>query len=93
VIGILELREKHATWGPDKISRVLVRTLGTNAPSKSTVARVLQRAGRIRRRRPRVRLWTVEGRPYVEVVRYDPAAIRAWALQRTAHGQGRQAEE
>jgi transposase InsO family protein len=67
VVGILELREQHATWGPDKISRVLARTLGDDAPSKSTVARVLQRVGRIKRRRPRVRLWSVEGRPYVEV--------------------------
>ena len=31
--------------------------------------------------------------PGRRLVRYDPAAIRAWALQRAAHGQGRQAEE
>jgi putative transposase len=67
VVSILELREHHATWGPDKIARVLARTLGEDAPSKSTVARVLLRVGKTRRRRPRVRLWSVEGRPYVEV--------------------------
>jgi putative transposase len=31
------------------------------------VARVLQRLGRTRRQRPRVRIWTVDGRPRVEV--------------------------
>jgi transposase InsO family protein len=67
VIGILELRDRHQTWGPDKISRVLRRTLGEEAPSKSTVARVLSRLGKLRRRRPRVRVWSVEGRPRVEV--------------------------
>ena len=33
-------------------------TLGDDAPSKSTVARVLQRLGKIRRRRPPVRVWS-----------------------------------
>jgi transposase InsO family protein len=66
VVGILELRDRHSTWGPDKISRVLERTMGEDAPSKSTVARILQRLGRTRRRRPRVRIWTVDGRPRVE---------------------------
>jgi putative transposase len=67
VIRILELRDQHNTWGPDKISRVLRRTLGEEAPSKSTVARILRRLGKLRRRRPRVRVWSVEGRPHVEV--------------------------
>jgi transposase InsO family protein len=67
VVRILELREHHSTWGPDKIARVLRRTHGEDAPSKSTVARVLNRLGRLRRPRPRVRLWTVDGRPRVDV--------------------------
>ena len=67
VVSILELRGRHPSWGPQKISRVLVRTLHEDAPSKSTVARVLFRLGKIKRRRPPVRLWTVEGRPRVEV--------------------------
>lgn len=67
VVSILELKERHSTWGPDKLSGVLARRLGEDAPSKSTVARVLQRVGMIRRRRPRVRLWTVDGAPRVEV--------------------------
>jgi putative transposase len=67
VVGILELRGRHPSWGPDKIAGALARKLGTDAPSRSTVARVLRRLGKIKRRRPRVRLWTVDGRPRVEV--------------------------
>ena len=67
VVRILELRDRHLTWGPDKIARVLERTLSEVAPSRSTVSRVLQRLGKIRRQRRRVRIWTVDGRPRVEV--------------------------
>lgn len=67
VVGILQLRAQHPSWGPQKISQILARTLGEDAPGKSTVARVLMRLGAIKRRRPVVRLWTVKDRPYVEV--------------------------
>jgi putative transposase len=67
VVSIVELRDRRSTWGPDKIARVLERKFGEDAPSKSTVARVLLRLGKTRRRRPRIRLWTVDGRPHVEV--------------------------
>lgn len=67
VVGVLELRERHPSWGPQVISRVLGRKLGESAPSASTVARVLRRLGKIRKRRPPVRVWSVEGRPRVEV--------------------------
>lgn len=67
VVRILEWRERRAHWGADKIAKVLRRELGDEAPSKSTVARILTRLGRMRRRRPRVRVWSVDGRPRVEV--------------------------
>lgn len=67
VVQILELRDRHSTWGPDKIARVLDRSLGTLAPSRSTVSRVLQRLGKTRRRRARVRVWSVDERPRVAV--------------------------
>jgi transposase InsO family protein len=67
VVGILELRSRHPSWGPDTIAGALARTLGPDAPSRSTVARVLRRLGKIKRRRPPVRLWTVDERPRVEV--------------------------
>jgi len=35
VVRVLELRDQHQTWGPDKIARVLPRSLGEDAPSKA----------------------------------------------------------
>jgi transposase InsO family protein len=67
IVRILELRDRHWSWGPDKISRILRRAHGEDAPSKSTVARVLQRLGRMRKRRSPVRIWRVDGRPRIEV--------------------------
>jgi transposase InsO family protein len=67
VAAIVELRDRHLTWGPDKIARVLAVKFGRESPSKSTVARVLKRLGKVRRRRPVARLWTVDEREHVEV--------------------------
>jgi putative transposase len=67
VAAIIGLRDRRPSWGPDKISRVLAKKFGSDAPAKSTVARVLRRLGRVKRRRPPVRLWSVDGRPHVEV--------------------------
>jgi len=67
VVRILELRDRHTTWGADKIARILRRAHGEDAPSRSTVARILSRLGKVRRRRPRVRVWIVDERPHVEV--------------------------
>src|SRR5438128_7122783 len=71
VLAILELRNQHPSWGPDKISRVLQRRLGPTAPSRSTVARTLRRLGKVKHRRSPVRIWTVDGRPHVEVAGPD----------------------
>src|ERR1700760_2758521 len=67
VLAILALRNQHPSWGPDKISRILQRTFGDMAPSRSTVARTLQKLGKVKRRRSPVRIWSVDGRPRVEV--------------------------
>jgi putative transposase len=67
VVSVLELRERHPSWGPQKISQVLARKLGHSAPSRSTVARVLHRLGKVKRRRSPVRIWSIEGKPRVEV--------------------------
>jgi putative transposase len=67
VLAILALRNQHPSWGPDKLSRVVQRTFGADAPSRSTVARILRRLGKVKRRRPAVRIWSVDGRPRVEV--------------------------
>jgi transposase InsO family protein len=67
VVSIVELRDKHPSWGAQKIGRVLAKRLGSGAPSASTIARVMRRLGKMRRKRFPVRVWTVEGRPRVEV--------------------------
>jgi transposase InsO family protein len=67
VVSILELKGRHPSFGPQKISLVLARRLGPSAPSRTTVARVLRRLGQVKRRRTPVRIWSVEGRPRVEV--------------------------
>src|SRR5258708_36517670 len=46
VLAILELRNRHPSWGPETIARVLQRSLGPTAPSRSTVARTLRRLGK-----------------------------------------------
>src|SRR5207244_6163402 len=71
VLAILALRNQHPSWGPDKISRVLQRRLAADAPSRSTVVRILRRLGQVRRRRPPVRIWTVDGRPRGEACGAD----------------------
>jgi putative transposase len=67
VASILELKQRHPSYGPQKISLILARKLGTSAPSRSTVARVLLRLGKVKRRRASYCIWPVEGRPRVEV--------------------------
>lgn len=54
----------------------MARQLGRNAPSQSTVARVLVKEGKVRRRRRPPRVWSVDGRPHVEVA----AANDLWTI-------------
>lgn len=67
VVAILELRGRHPSWGADTIAGAIASKFGDEAPSRSTVARVLVRLGKVKRRRRRYRLWTTNGRPHVEV--------------------------
>jgi len=67
VVSVVELRDKHPSWGAQKLSRVLAKRLGPNTPSPSTIARLLRRLGKMKRKRAHVRVWTVDGRPRVEV--------------------------
>jgi transposase InsO family protein len=67
VVSVVELRDKHPSWGAQKLSRVLAKQLGPSTPSPSTIARLLRRLGKMKRKRAHVRVWTVDGRPRVEV--------------------------
>ncbi len=47
-IKVLELRDAHRRWGPKTLHEVLSRTVSAaELPSERTIARVLERAGRI----------------------------------------------
>lgn len=58
VLRIIELRHQYPNWGAKKI-RVLLLREGSDAPSAKTIARILDRAGEPRIRRPRRRLYIV----------------------------------
>ena len=53
VVSILEAREAHPRWGPHKLGLLLRRKLGPSTPSERTIARVLSRFDKIRRRHRR----------------------------------------
>jgi len=65
VIATLEAREAHPRWGPYKLHLLLHRRFGEQTPSKRTIARILQRANKIRERRKRSPLSVVERAPAV----------------------------
>ena len=67
VAAIVELRERRPSWGPDKTARVLAARFGGEAPSRSTVARVLKGLGEVKRRRPIARFRAVSGREHADV--------------------------
>ena len=49
VVSIIGTKQKYPTWGPDKIRVLLERTLD-DVPSRVTIARVLQRVGKVQKR-------------------------------------------
>jgi len=51
VLRVLELRQAHPRWGPKKLHAVLARTMDADdLPSIRTIARILERAGMVRKR-------------------------------------------
>jgi len=66
VKSVLALRKRHPSWGPRKLALILAKDLGDDGPGPATIARLLKSAGQIRKRRPPVRIWHVDGRPCVE---------------------------
>jgi putative transposase len=53
VMAVLEARDAHPRWGPQKLRLLLKRRFGEGVPSERTVARILLRANRVRARRKR----------------------------------------
>lgn len=56
VLRVIELRRHHPGWGAKKLRQLLVREGVGHIPSAKTIARILDRAGEPRIRKPRRRL-------------------------------------
>ncbi len=65
VEAVLEAREAHPSWGPRKLHDLVARKFGADAPSVSTIARILKRFGKVRQRRTRRPLSVIERAPAV----------------------------
>jgi putative transposase len=65
VIATLQVREAHPRWGPYKLHVLLRRRFGEQTPSKRTIARILQRANKVRERRKRSPISVVERAPTI----------------------------
>lgn len=60
VLRVIELRRRYPRWGAKKLRELLVRSSRSNEiPSAKTIARILDRAGEPRVRKPRRRLRVV----------------------------------
>lgn len=69
VVAVLESRESHPRWGPKKLEVLLRCRFGQQTLSERTIARILQRAGKVRERRRRRPLSIVEDAPSVRAPR------------------------
>jgi len=73
VLALLRAREAHPSWGPKKLVIVLRRTLGDQAPSRATAARILERFGKVRQRRRSKKVSIVDRAP--EVTATEPNEV------------------
>jgi putative transposase len=65
VLAVLQAREAHPRWGPRKLLCLLRREYGEQTPSRATIARILERFGKVRERRRRSPTSIVEQAPHV----------------------------
>ena len=66
ILAIIEAREAHATWGPKKLEIVLKRRYGERTPSRATIARILDRFGRVQKRHKLRAKSVIESAPEIE---------------------------
>ena len=69
ILAIIEVREDHPTWGPKKIEIVLRRKHGEQTPSRTTIARILERFGRVQQRHKQRAKSVVESAPQVQATK------------------------
>jgi putative transposase len=65
VMAVLELRDRHPSWGPKKLRGLLERRYGEAVPSLATIARILRRAGVVRAKRRRKPISVIDQAPRV----------------------------
>ena len=65
VMAVLELRDRHPSWGPKKLRSLLERRFADAAPSVATIARILHRAGVVRAKRRRKPVSIIDQAPNV----------------------------
>ena len=65
VLSTVQARDEHPRWGPYKLHVLLRRRFGEQTPSLRTIARILQRANKVRERRKRNPTSVVERVPRV----------------------------
>jgi putative transposase len=65
VLATVRARDEHPRWGPYKLHVLLRRLFREQTPSKRTIARILQRANKVRERRKRSPTSVVERAPGV----------------------------
>jgi len=65
VMGVLEQRDRHPSWGAKKLRDLLLKRFGDKTPSMATIARILRRAGVVRARRRSRPLSVIEQAPTV----------------------------
>lgn len=75
VIKLIRLKQAHETWGAKKIQALYERSYG-NAPSLSSVKRVLERAGLVQKQRKRVVAIQERTRPLI----LPEACNDVWAI-------------
>jgi transposase InsO family protein len=67
VLAVLEAREAHPRWGAKKLVVLLQRRFGEQAPGERTIARILDRFGKLRKRGTSRRVSVVDSAPAVDV--------------------------
>ncbi len=66
VMAVLEARDAHPRWGPQKLEVLVRRRFGEQTPTARTIARILVRANRVQARRKRRPTSIVERAPEVQ---------------------------
>ena len=63
VLATIDYKEAHPNWGPTKLQILMQKKFGKLAPSRATIARVLERFGKVKKRKVQIRLSKPQSAP------------------------------